>query len=286
MKRIRATAELRGQIRQWRLAEERIALVPTMGNLHAGHLTLVRRARELAPRVVASIFVNPMQFGAGEDYAGYPRTLEADAEALAAEGADLLFAPATETIYPAAIDRHTRVEVPGLSDELCGAYRPGHFAGVATVVCKLFNLVQPDVAVFGEKDLQQLEVIRRMTVDLALPVEVVGAPTVRDPDGLALSSRNAYLTAEERARAPALYRVLQEVSEALKGGDRRFSMLEREACERLEREGFEPDYVAIRRAAGLGAPVAGDPELAVLAAARLGKARLIDNLRVPLNPTR
>ncbi len=208
MERIESLRDLRERVTAWRSAGARLAFVPTMGNLHAGHLTLVREARALADMVVASIFVNPLQFGAGEDLDAYPRTLEDDRRLLAGEGCDLLFTPRVDEVYPRGQAAQTRVEVPGLSDILCGARRPGHFVGVSTVVCKLFNMVQPNLALFGEKDFQQLLVIRRMVEDLAMPVEIVGVPTVRESDGLAMSSRNGYLTAEERARAPVLYRVL------------------------------------------------------------------------------
>ncbi len=206
---------LRAQIAAWRSQGERTAFVPTMGNLHAGHLDLVRRARQLAPRVIVSIFVNPLQFGPTEDLAAYPRTLAADTRLLAQAQADLLFAPSVGEIYPQGQQGQCRVEVPGISEMLCGASRPGHFVGVATVVCKLFNMVQPDVAVFGEKDFQQLLVIRRMVADLCMPVEIVGAPTVREADGLAMSSRNGYLTTQERARAPQLFATLQASAKAL-----------------------------------------------------------------------
>lgn len=270
---------LRGQVRTWRAAGERIGCVPTMGNLHEGHLTLVREARRLAPRVVATIFVNPLQFGPTEDLAAYPRTPEQDQAGLAAAGCDLLFAPTVATMYPGAQQTQTRVEVPGISDLLCGASRPGHFIGVATVVCKLFNMVQPDLALFGEKDFQQLLIIRRMAADLAMPVEVLGVPTVREPDGLAMSSRNGYLTSGERAQAPALYRTLSVAAEALVAG-RPVPQVETEAAAALAVAGLRPDYVSVRRAADLGEPTAADRELVVLAAAYLGRARLIDNLRV------
>ncbi|MBF0255331.1 MAG: pantoate--beta-alanine ligase, partial [Gammaproteobacteria bacterium] len=194
------TPDLRGQIAQWRSQGQRIGFVPTMGNLHRGHLQLVRQAQERAERVVVSIFVNPLQFGANEDFASYPRTLEEDKALLQAEGVDLLFAPGVELIYPQGQQAHTQVHVPGISELLCGASRPGHFIGVATIVCKLFNLVQPDLALFGEKDFQQLLVIRRMVADLALPVEIIGIPTVREADGLAMSSRNRYLSPAGRER--------------------------------------------------------------------------------------
>ncbi len=268
---------LRARVAAWRAAGERIGLVPTMGNLHGGHLRLVRHARERSDRVVATVFVNPMQFGPGEDFEAYPRTLEADREKLADAGADLLFSPAVTTVYPRGREGHTQVEVPGISGLLCGASRPGHFVGVATVVCKLFNMVQPDLAVFGEKDFQQLLVIRRMTEDLCLPVEIFGMPTVREADGLAMSSRNGYLSAEERARAPALYRSLQVAADKLAVGVS-VARTEAEACAELAAQGLRPDYFSVRRKADLASPAPGDAELVILAAAYLGRARLIDNL--------
>jgi pantoate--beta-alanine ligase len=271
---------LRGQVRQWRLGGEGLALVPTMGNLHAGHLALVAEARTRAERVLVSIFVNPMQFGPDEDLASYPRTLEQDRAALAEAGTDLLFIPGADSVYPRGQEMHTRVEVPGLSSILCGAARPGHFAGVATVVCKLLNMAQPDLAVFGEKDFQQLAVIRRMVADLCLPVEIVGVPTVREPDGLAMSSRNGYLSISERARAPVLYRTLNWVAEQVRSGDRDFRGIERKAAQSLSESGFEPDYISIRRISDLAEPESDDEPLVVLAAARLGRARLIDNRRI------
>jgi pantoate--beta-alanine ligase len=250
-----------------------------MGNLHAGHLALVAEARRLAERVVVSIFVNPLQFGPQEDFGAYPRTLARDQELLAGAGTDLLFAPSVEVVYPRGQADQTRVEVPGISDILCGASRPGHFVGVATVVCKLFNMVQPDLAVFGEKDYQQLLVIRRMTLDLSLPVVIQGLATVREADGLAMSSRNGYLTAQERARAPTLYLTLQRCAEWLRQG-LDIAAVEGLAGEEITAAGFGPDYVSVRRATDLGLPQVGDRELVILAAARLGRARLIDNLRV------
>jgi pantoate--beta-alanine ligase len=278
---LEAVSDLRAQVAQWRRAGLRIALVPTMGNLHAGHLDLVRRARERAERTVVSIFVNPLQFGEGEDFAAYPRTLEGDRRALVGAGADLLFAPGVGEVYPGGLATQTRVEVPGLSDILCGASRPGHFRGVATVVCKLLNMVQPDLAVFGEKDFQQLLVIRRMVADLSMPVEVLGAPTRREADGLAMSSRNGYLTPEERRRAPRLYRALEEAAAALRRGEPR-AEAQRRALAGLREDGFAPDYLEVRRAADLGVPGPEDRDLVILAAGRLGAARLIDNLRVRL----
>jgi pantoate--beta-alanine ligase len=257
-----------------------VAFVPTMGNLHAGHLSLVKEAHKIADRVVTSIFVNPMQFGAGEDFENYPRTFEHDSEMLINEGTDLLFAPPVELMYPKPQADQTRVEVPGLSELLCGACRPGHFVGVATVVCKLFNMVQPDIAVFGKKDYQQLMVIRRMVEDLAMPVTIVGVETMRESDGLAMSSRNGYLSAEERALAPLLYRTLSDLAARLGDGEDDFYRLEEEAAAELDGGGFRTDYVAIRRAEDLLDPAAGESELVILAAANLGKARLIDNIEV------
>lgn len=267
---------------RWRRAERRIAFVPTMGNLHAGHLALVERARELADRVAVSIFVNPLQFGPGEDLAAYPRTETEDARKLEAAGADLLFLPSEQEIYPRGRKGVTFVEVPGISDRFCGAGRPGHFRGVATVVTKLFNIVQPDVAVFGRKDYQQLLVIRRLVEDLCIPVQVEGVPTVREESGLAMSSRNAYLTDDQRLEAAGLYRTLGEIARRIGDGERDYGALEAFGSARLAQEGFEPEYLNIRRADDLGPPEPGSRALVVLAAARLGKARLIDNLLIPL----
>ncbi len=269
--------DTRTQVDAWRRGGN-VAFVPTMGNLHAGHLALVKAARQLADRVVVSIFVNPMQFGEGEDFDSYPRTFERDSQLLEAEGTDLLFAPSVATMYPKPQEQQTRVEVPGISQLLCGASRPGHFVGVATVVCKLFNMVQPDVALFGKKDFQQLMVIRRMAEDLAMPVRVVGVETLRESDGLAMSSRNGYLTEKERAIAPALYRVISGVKERLQQGSDDYAGLQAQAVREIKDNGLGPDYVAIRRAGDLNEPEPGENELVVLAAAFLGKARLIDNI--------
>lgn len=245
---VHSIAELRAQVLAWRRAGERVALVPTMGNLHRGHLYLVERARALVPRTIASIFVNPTQFGPNEDYAGYPRTLAEDQSQLEGAGLDLLFAPTVAAIYPRPLEAMTQVTVPVLSQILCGVRRPIHFGGVATVVAKLFNLVQPDVALFGEKDWQQLVIIRRMTADLDLPIEIVGVPTVREADGLAMSSRNSYLSAEERAVAPTLYATLTAFAEQVRTGRRDYVALETDAGARLVAAGFRPDYCEIRRA--------------------------------------
>ncbi len=272
---------LRAQISAWRQEEQQIALVPTMGNLHAGHLALVERARQIADRTVATIFVNPFQFVAGEDYDAYPRTPDTDRLRLSEAGVDLLFMPAVEELYGAGLDTTTRVSVPALDGILCGASRPGHFTGVATIVTKLLNLVQPDYAVFGDKDYQQLLVIRRLVTDLCFPVDVVGVPTVREPDGLAMSSRNAYLEPAERAVAPELFRTLEALAARLAAEPAADPVaLERDACAQLEAAGLRPDYVSVRRAADLAEPGPQDCDLVVLAAAWLGRARLIDHLEL------
>lgn len=265
-----------------RQAGERIALVPTMGSLHAGHLSLVRAARQRAGSVIASIFVNPLQFGVGEDFERYPRSLDRDRELLATESVEAVFAPTVEEMYPVEAVDPTRVDVPALSGILEGEARPGHFAGVATVVTKLFNIVAPDVAVFGEKDFQQLAVIRRLVRDLCMPVGIVGVPTVRDEDGLALSSRNQYLSAVERRVAPALYQALDAARQRVVGGDRDWNSIGADACRSLVASGFRPDYVVVRRASDLAPPGEADHagDLVVLGAARIGKTRLIDNIRV------
>jgi pantoate--beta-alanine ligase len=255
-----------------------------MGNLHDGHLALVRRAGALAERGVVSIFVNPTQFVPGEDYERYPRTPERDAVMLEVEHTDLLFVPSVAQMYPRGLEYTTRVQVPALDDILCGEFRPGHFTGVATVVSKLFNLVQPQVAVFGDKDFQQLLLIRHLVEDLCFPVEIVGVATVREPDGLAMSSRNGYLGVAERRQAPRLYRTLQDVAARLGAGERDFERLERDATAQLQEAGFVPQYVSIRSSADLAAPRPEEPDLVVLAAAFLGRTRLIDHLEVHRTP--
>ena len=279
METIATIDDVRSRIREWRLARLRIAFVPTMGNLHAGHMSLLEAAHQRGDRVVASIFVNPLQFGPSEDYTAYPRTLEVDQTLLAQARCDLLFAPSVSEMYPTGGDQRTLVMVRGLSNILDGEFRPGHFDGVATVVTKLFGIVAPDVAVFGEKDYQQLLVVRHMTLDLALPVEIEGAPTVRADDGLALSSRNRYLDADERARAPAIYQSLQHTARAMAAGNSDFGSLERQGGHAIERAGMTLDYFSIRNALDLTAPTPESKEWVILVAARLGRARLIDNMR-------
>jgi pantoate--beta-alanine ligase len=273
-------ADVRARVRAWHEAGERVAFVPTMGNLHSGHVSLLDVARQHGGRFVASIFVNPMQFGPNEDFAHYPRTPGEDERMLAEAGCDLMFMPDVKEVYPHGLEHGARVAVPELTDMLCGKFRPGHFEGVATVVNKLFNIVQPDVAVFGEKDYQQLAIIRRMVSDLCLPIEIVAAPTVREPDGLAMSSRNQYLTAEERRVAPRIYEALRRAADQLATGDYRFEAIEAGGMAALQQGGFRPDYFAVREAAELGVARPEHRHLVVLAAARLGKARLIDNVQV------
>jgi pantoate--beta-alanine ligase len=282
MKTVARIGELRSLIARWKRAGDRIALVPTMGNLHAGHADLVRRARAMAERVVVSVFVNPLQFGPNEDFAQYPRTPIEDAALLNEIGVDLLFAPEVADMYPDGQAATTRVQVPELSNILCGEFRPGHFDGVATVVVKLLNLVQPDAALFGQKDFQQLAIIRHAVTDLCMPVEIVGVPTVREADGLALSSRNRYLTATDRAAAPTIHAELTRTQRALAGGDRNFSHLEQQGRRALEERGFKPDYFSIRDAETLRAPRPESQTFVILTAARIGRARLIDNVTVSL----
>jgi len=271
---------VRERVRAWHRAGARVVFVPTMGNLHAGHVSLIEAARRHGERFVASIFVNPMQFGPNEDFAHYPRTPREDERMLADAGCDLMFTPDVAEIYPNGSERATRVEVPGLSRILEGEFRPGHMEGVSTVVAKLFHIVEPDVAIFGEKDYQQLTVIRRMVAELCMGVEIVGAPTLRDGDGLALSSRNQYLTAAERRQAPVIFKTLEAAAGRVRAGDGGFAAIERDGLGALESAGLRPDYFAVRRAADLGTPDPMTRELVVLAAARLGKARLIDNVQV------
>jgi pantoate--beta-alanine ligase len=275
--------QLRELISQWKQKGDRIAFVPTMGNLHSGHLALVDFARQLADRVVVSIFVNPAQFGPNEDFERYPRTLEDDSESLVSHDVDLLFHPSVETMYGDG-GESVMVNVPAeLNNMLCGLSRPGHFDGVATVVAKLFNQVEPDLAVFGEKDFQQLVVIRRLVKDLAFPVEIVGHQTMRESDGLAMSSRNGYLTSDERAVAPQLQQALQLLVEEMKALPRDSESMLEEMNQQLTASGFMVEYLEIRRQADLGIPGPDDKRLVALVAARLGQTRLIDNLLFELD---
>ncbi len=276
MQQLTNIAALRAIRHHWR--DQRVAFVPTMGNLHEGHLTLVREAKKIADKVVVSIFVNPTQFGAGEDFESYPRTQQEDAEKLTAAGVDVLFQPTVAEMY--APTAKTVVSVNGLSTLHCGAVRAGHFDGVATIVCKLFNSVQADVALFGLKDYQQLAVIRMMVADLHIPVDIIGIPTVREVSGLAMSSRNSYLSEQEKQQAPLLYQTLCNARTAVLAKQQSHQSIEQTALDFLQQAGFQPDYFTICRRCDLQAATTDDSELVILAAARLGKARLIDNIEI------
>ena len=275
---VRTVRELRAAVAHARSEDKRIGFVPTMGNLHEGHAALVEKASQRVDFVVASIFVNPLQFGPKEDLASYPRTLEADKERLLQAGCNLLFAPTVEEMYPHGLTGQTLVCVSGVSEGLCGASRPGHFDGVATVVCKLFNMVQPDLAIFGQKDFQQLAVIRTLVSDLNMPIQIIGEPTVRAADGLALSSRNGYLDEAQRSAAPAIYRTLSDMVSAIQAGAVDYSKLLTAGLKALKAAGFRPDYLEIRQADTLQTATADDQHLVILVAAFIGSTRLIDNI--------
>lgn len=271
---------LRETRREWQSEKQLIAFVPTMGNLHDGHLKLVKEAKKNASKVVVSIFVNPLQFGPDEDLDAYPRTIKQDKASLAELGVDVLFMPSVNDIYSRGLEQQTFVEVPGLSYMICGASRPGHFRGVATIVCKLFNMVQPNMAFFGEKDFQQLQVIKAMVTDLSMNLTIHGVPTEREADGLAMSSRNTYLNAQQRKIAPELYKLISCMANEIKAGRRDFSIMLKEYKERLGILGFKPDYIDIRSATSLLQPSHEDKELVILGAGFVGKTRIIDNIQV------
>ena len=280
MKIVNTIQAVREQVNAWKQAGLKVALVPTMGNLHAGHMTLLKKANDLADKVIASIFVNPLQFGPFEDYDQYPRTPDSDGKKLSDNGCELLFIPSVEEMYPLGREQATLINVPVISEILCGQDRPGHFTGMATVVSKLLNSVQPDVAIFGQKDFQQLMIIRRMVLDLCMPVEILGAKTNREDDGLAMSSRNQYLSQDERAIAPKLYATLQAAANKLKAGDRNFSAIEDECIAKLSELSLRPSYFEIRQANDLQKPSPDCKDFVIITAAWLGRARLIDNLLV------
>ncbi len=283
MQHVSTVSALRAEINAWRQRDLQVAFVPTMGNLHEGHLSLVTEARKLADRVVTSIFVNPLQFDDKADLSVYPRTLDQDIQQLTSVECDLVFTPSAETMYPDGMDKHTIITVPGMDDKLCGRSRPGHFDGVATVVAKLFNMVRADIAVFGEKDYQQLLLIKKMVVELNIPIKIIGLPTFREQNGLAMSSRNQYLTPQQRNQAASLYRILNDIKTKLEKGESKFAILEQKAREELQNLGFDPDYVEIRQAGNLELAKQSDKALRILLAARLGKARLIDNIACDLS---
>ncbi len=282
MQTVHTISELRAFVNINRMDGKTIGFVPTMGNLHEGHLSLITEAKARADIVICSIFVNPMQFGANEDLDSYPRTLEADSIALVSRDCDLLFAPNAHEIYPNGLEEQTRVDVPQLGDYHCGASRPGHFVGVATVVAKLFNMVQADIAIFGEKDFQQLAIIRKMASDLCLPIEVIGIPTSREESGLARSSRNGYLSPAEKSTAATLYKLLTATHHAIKQGERDFPKLCKQANEQLKKAGFKPDYFNIADPDTLAPSNENDKSFVILVAAYLGKTRLIDNITLSL----
>lgn len=282
MQSITEIRSLRSQIKAWRQAGLSVALVPTMGNLHRGHFSLVEKAKNLADKVVVSIFVNPMQFGANEDLDNYPRTLNEDKQGLAELGTDIVFTPSVDTIYPNGLGAQSFVDVPDISLGYCGGSRPGHFRGVATIVTKLFNLVQPDYACFGEKDFQQLQVIKTMARDLSIPVEVIGVPTMREVSGLAMSSRNGYLSNEQKATATVLFKALNTCAEQLKSGDKDLVKLESLAKQSLEQAGLKPDYFEIAQRDTLKTATIEDTQFVILAAAYFGGVRLIDNIQVEI----
>ncbi|MBA6392349.1 pantoate--beta-alanine ligase [Colwellia sp. BRX10-3] len=281
MQTIEKISNLRGEINLWRQQGLKIAFVPTMGNLHQGHIALIEKAKLVADKVVASIFVNPMQFGANEDIHNYPSTMPEDKEKLLAAGCDLLFTPTSAIIYPKGIDNQSYVEVPNVSQSYCGESRPGHFRGVTTVVCKLFNLVQPDIACFGLKDYQQVQVIQTMVEDLSMPIEILAVETVREPSGLALSSRNNYLSEAEKEIAAALSQNLQWLAKEIQSNND-FIGLAKKAASFINNTGMKTDYIHICHARTLQSASEDDKELVILAAAHCGKARLIDNLQVKL----
>lgn len=284
MQLIHTVAELRQRLKQ----EAQVGFVPTMGNLHAGHVALVALAKQHASCVVVSIFVNPMQFGAGEDFASYPRTLEADCEKLAQVGADIVFAPSVQEMYPDAdaqgLHQTMTITPPPLANSLCGASRSGHFAGVATVVMKLFNIVQPDVAVFGKKDFQQLMVIRALVKQFNLPIQIIAADTMRESSGLAMSSRNGYLSDAQKQQATQLYQSLEQIAQALKAGHADWGALLGDAKQTLMQAGWQVDYLEIRNALNLTPALPIDKDCVVLVAAKIGNTRLIDNLEMSLAP--
>lgn len=281
MQIVHTVEDVRALVNDWHETGLRVAFVPTMGNLHAGHLQLVALAQRLADRVIASVYVNPLQFGENEDFDNYPRTLGEDSAALADAGTDALFAPSDADIYPEQQTERQAIQPPdALTDILCGEYRPGHFAGVATVIKRLFDIVQPDIAVFGEKDYQQLLVIRWLVKTCELPLEIIGAPTVREADGLAMSSRNRYLTEDQRAVATSIYTSLCQARDRIRQGEQDFRQVETGLGQQLEAAGLRPEYVSVRRKQDLALPEAENDELIILVAAHLGVARLIDNIMI------
>jgi len=282
LQRIQSIDDLRAATAVWIAAGDTVALVPTMGNLHRGHMSLVELAAEHAEHVVVSVFVNPTQFGPNEDFEDYPRTLEIDARRLSRAGVDILFVPEVSDMYPHGLSDATQVSVPGISEQLCGAARPGHFFGVTSVVCRLLNICRPNIAVFGQKDYQQYVILRRMVEDLHMPVRLIVGETKREENGLARSSRNGYLSDADKLRAGVIYAALETVADALANGATDLAALEKEAAEKIAAQGLAPEYVSICTADELSIPGPDDRNLVVFAAARLGEVRLIDNIVVEI----
>lgn len=284
MKSIKTIAELRATIASWREAGDSIALVPTMGNLHNGHLSLVKLAGEHAEHVIVSVFVNPTQFGPSEDFAKYPRTPDMDSRRLLRAKVDILFEPSVAEMYPSGTEGSTRVQVPEISNQLCGTSRPGHFDGVASVVCRLLHICSPNIAVFGQKDYQQLVILRRMATDLHMPIKLLAGQTSRSKNGLALSSRNSFLDEGQQETATVIYTALKKARQSLADGRRDFDAITEEGRKQIAAAGLEPEYFEIRRAADLSVPVPSNVRLVILAAARFSGVRLIDNVLVELTP--
>lgn len=278
MKQFSKITEVREQRLNWCLQQKSVALVPTMGSIHDGHLSLIERAQKMADKIIVSIFVNPTQFESGSDYKIYPRTIEQDMQRLKRFEPDIVFIPSVDEMYPTGFKLDIEITAPALDNIFCGAYRPGHFVGVTTIISKLFNIVQPNIAVFGKKDYQQLLVIKKLVADLFFPIEIIGVDTIRESGGLALSSRNIHLNKSQRNIANNLYRTLLNISEAIRMGRRNYRKLEADALEYLQKKGFNTEYMSVRNAQDLGEPA--DSDLIILAAAWLGKTRLIDNIQV------
>ena len=277
-----SVSELRQYIQHWKDHQQSIAFIPTMGNLHQGHLSLIEKGQSLCDRSICSIFVNPMQFGPNEDFNHYPRTLEQDIELLESVACDLVYMPTASELYPQGLEKISQIIVTDLTETFEGAHRPGHFTGVATIVAKLFNIVKPDISVFGKKDYQQYCVIKKMTQDLNLDVEIIGQETTREPSGLATSTRNQYLNEEQKSKAALIYRTLQDASDKIIGGERNFALVEKQATDSLSQAGFATDYFNVCNADTLKPATPGDKKLVILVTTRLGDTRLLDNIEIDL----
>jgi len=282
MNQANSVSELRQYIQHWKDHQQSIAFIPTMGNLHQGHLSLIEKGQSLCDRTICSIFVNPMQFGPNEDFNHYPRTLDRDIELLESVACDLVYMPTASELYPQGLEGISQIIVTDLTDTFEGAHRPGHFTGVATIVAKLFNIVRPDISVFGKKDYQQYCVIKKMTQDLNLDVEIIGQETSREPSGLATSSRNRYLNEEQKSEAALIYETLQEASDKIVRGEKDFASVEKQATDKLNQAGFDTDYFNVCNADTLKPATTGDKKLVILVTTRLGDTRLLDNIEIDL----